>query len=179
LPLGTESSTRERASIKQGKSFIHSRRNVPMRDSKSLHLKLQEYADCFSETDAAKELEEISEKGAGGDRTGDLTEVALKYLATAILLGIEEEAEKVQITREGAMEGDCRLLGQTEIILPRPPTGLAREMIGIVRCITDLEADTGESRLAYGIRNDQLDIDVSIHKAGEKESLGLGLVRAK
>jgi hypothetical protein len=150
-----------------------------MRDSRSLHLKLQEYADCFSETDAAKELEEISAKGAGGDRTGDLTEVALKYLATAILVGIEEEAEKVQITREGAMEGDCRLLGQSEIILPRPPTGLAREMIGIVRCITDLEADTGESSLAYGIRNDQLDINVSIHKAGEKESLGLGLSRAK
>jgi hypothetical protein len=165
--------------MKERKSFTHSRGNVPMRDQKSLHLKLQEYADCFSETDAAKELEDISEKGAGADKTGDLTEVALKYLATAILVGIEEEAEKIQITREGAMEGDCRLLGKTEIILPRPPTGLAREMIGIVRRITDLEADTGESRLACGIRNDRLDMNVSIHKAGEKESLGLGLSRAQ
>jgi hypothetical protein len=165
--------------MKQGNSNILAKGNVPMRDSKSLHLKLQEYADCFSETGATEELEEISKKGAGGDTTGDLTEVALKYLATAILRGIEEDAEKIQITGEGTMEGDCRLLGKTEIILPKPPTGLAREMIGIVRCITGLETDSGESRLAYGIRNDNLDIDVSIHKTGEKECLGLGLSKAK
>ena len=37
-----------------------------MKDPKSLHLKLQEYADCYSESDAGRELKEISEKGAGG-----------------------------------------------------------------------------------------------------------------
>jgi hypothetical protein len=146
-----------------------------MRDSNSLHLKLQEYADCFSESNAGSELEEISRKGAGGDRTGDLTEVALKYLATAILVGIEREAQKLQITRKGAMEGECRLLGDKEVLLPKPPTGLAQAMIGIVRCITGLEADTGESKLSYGVRNDRLDIDVTVHKAGDRESLGLGL----
>ena len=146
-----------------------------MKDSNSLHLKLQEYADCFSESDAASELEEISRKGAGGNSTGDLTEVALKYLASAILLGIEKEAKKLQITRAGAMEGECRLLGKKEVPLPKPPTGLAQAMIGIVRCITGLEADTGESKLAYGLRNDRLDIDVTVHKAGDRESLGLGL----
>ena len=150
-----------------------------MRDSKSLHLKLQEYGDCFSESDAARELEEISKKGAGGDVTGDTTEVALKYLSTAILHGIEEEAQKVQISREGAMEGDCRLLGKKEIPLPKPPTGLAREMIGIVRSITDLEADTGESKLAYGLRNDRLEIDVTVHKSGNKEVMGLRLPKAR
>ena len=142
-----------------------------MKDSKSLHLKLQEYADCFSESEAARELAEISKKGVGGDITGDLTEVAMKYLASAILRGIEEGAQKLQITRE------CRLLGKKEIILPSPPAGLAQAMISIVRCITDLEADVGESRLAYGVRNDRLDIDVSVHKAGEKESLGLSLAK--
>ena len=148
-----------------------------MKDSKSLHLKLQEYADCFSESEAARELAEISKKGVGGDITGDLTEVAMKYLASAILRGIEEGAQKLQITREGPVEGECRLLGKKEIILPSPPAGLAQAMISIVRCITDLEADVGESRLAYGVRNDRLDIDVSVHKAGEKESLGLSLAK--
>ncbi len=146
-----------------------------MKDPKSLHLKLQEYADCFSESDAARELEEISNKGAGGDITADMTDLALKYLSTAILHGIEEEAQKIQITREGALGGNCKLIGKKETSLPKPPTGLAGEMVGIIRCITDLEADIGESKLAYGLRNDRLEIDVSIHKSGEKEVMGLTL----
>ena len=67
-----------------------------MRDSKSLHLKLQEYADCFSESDAGRELEEISKKGAAGDKIGEMTDVAMKYLASAILLGIEKQARRRQ-----------------------------------------------------------------------------------
>jgi hypothetical protein len=150
-----------------------------MRDPKSLHLKLQEYADCYSESHAARELQEISEKGAGGDVTGDITDVALKYLSTAILHAIGEEAKKLQIAREGAMQGDCKLIGKKETSLPKPPIGLAKEMMGIVRCITGLEADVGESKLAYGLRNDRLEINVSVHKSGEKEVMGLTLPTAR
>jgi len=150
-----------------------------MKDPKSLHLKLQEYADCYSESDAGRELKEISEKGAGGEVTGDITDVALKYLSSSILYGIEKEAQKLQIAREGNMEGDCKLIGKKETPLPKPPVGLAREMMGIVRCITGLEADSGESKLAYGVRNDRLEIDVTVHKSGEKEVMGLTLPRAR
>jgi hypothetical protein len=155
------------------------RRNADVKDPKSLHLKLQEYADCYSESDAGRELEEISEKGAGGDITGDMTDVALKYLSSSILHAIEEEADKLQIGRQGAMQGDCKLMGKKEISLPRPPIGLAMEMIGIVRCITGLEADSGESKLAFGLRNDRLEIDVTVHKSGEKEVMGLTLPRVR
>jgi hypothetical protein len=48
-------------------------------------------------------------------------------------------------------------------------------MVSIIRCITDLEADSGESKLAYGLRNDRLEIDVRVHKSGDKEVMGLGL----
>jgi hypothetical protein len=150
-----------------------------MKDPKSLHLKLQEYADCYSEADAGRELKEISKKGAGGEVTGDMTDVALKYLSNSILHGIEEEAQKLQISRDGDMEGDCKLIGKKETMLPKPPIGLAREMMGIVRCITGLEADSGESKLAYGVRNDRLEIDVTVHKSGEKEVMGLTLPRAR
>jgi len=149
-----------------------------MKDPKSLHLKLQENADCYSESDAARELEEISEKGAGGEVTGDITDVALKYLSSAILHAIEEDAQKLQIVREGAMQGDCKLIGKKETPLPKPPIGLAREMMAIVRCITALEDDNGESKLAYGLRNDRLEIDVTVHKSGEKEVMGLTLPTA-
>jgi hypothetical protein len=146
-----------------------------MKEPESLHLKLQEYADCFSESDAARELDEISKKGVGGDITGDMTDVALKYLSSAILRAVEEGARSLQISREGDTEGECKLIGKQEKSLPKPPAGLAGEMLGILRCITDLEADSGESKLAYGIRNDRLEINVSVHKSGEKEVMGLTL----
>jgi hypothetical protein len=149
-----------------------------MKDPKSLHLKLQEYADCYSESDAGRELKEISEKGAGGEVMGNTTDVALKYLSSSILHAIEEEAQKLQIARDGDTQGNCKLIGRKETPLPKPPTGLAREMIGIVRCITGLEADSGESKLAYGVRNDRFEIDVTVHKSGEKEVMGLTLPRA-
>ena len=150
-----------------------------MKDSNSLHLKLQEYADCYSESDAGRGLKEISEKGAGGEVTGDMTDMALKYLSSAILHAIEEEAQKLQLAREGAMQGECKLIGKQETSLPKPPYGLAREMMGIVRCITDLEADNGDSKLAYGVRNDRFEIDVTVHKSGEKEVMGLTLPTAR
>ncbi len=150
-----------------------------MKDPKSLHLKLQEYADCYSEADAHQELESISKKGVGDEATGDTSEMALKYLASAIFHAIEEEAEKIQISRVGAVEGECRLIGKQETTLPKPPAGLAAEMVGILRCITDLEGDSGESKLAYGFRNDRLEIDVTVHKSGEKEVMGLALPRVK
>ena len=149
-----------------------------MRDPKSLHLKLQEYADCYSESDAGRELKEISEKGAGGEVMGNTTDVALKYLSSSILHAIEEGAQKLQIARDGDTQGNCKLIGKKETPLPKLPAGLAREMIGIVRCITGLEADSGESKLACGVRNDRLEIDVTVHKAGEKEVMGLTLPRA-
>ena len=116
---------------------------------------------------------------AGGEVTGDITDVALKYLSSAILHAIEEEAQKLQITSQGAMQGNCKLLGKKETYLPKPPIGLAREMMGIVRCITGLETDIGESKLAYGLRNDRLEIDVTVHKSGEKEVMGLRLPTAR
>lgn len=150
-----------------------------MKDPKSLHLKLQEYADCYSESDAGRELKEISEKGVGGEVTGNITDVALKYLSSAIFHAIEEEAQKLQITREGATQGSCKLMGKKETPLPKLPIGLAGEMMGIVRCITGLEADIGESKLAYGLRNDRLEIGVTVHKSGEKEVMGLTLPSAR
>jgi hypothetical protein len=144
-----------------------------MRDTRNLHIRLQEYADCFMETDPRKELRDICRNGIKGDATGDLTEVALKYLSLAILLGVEEEAQKILIRRKGDMQGYCKLNGEPDTRNHNPPPGLAKEMIGIIRCITDLEEDTGCRKLIYGLRNDQLEIDVEVKRVNGAEELTL------
>ncbi len=146
-----------------------------MKDSQSLHLKLQEYADCFMDTDHIKELQEVSEKGVAGDATGDVTEVALKYLALAILTGINQKFQKVSLASEGGKKGVCTLVGESQMKLPQPPEGLAKEMVGIIRCVTDIESEKGNSKLIYGLKNDQLEIDVEAARTGEREEVTLTL----
>jgi len=146
-----------------------------MRDTSSLHLRLQGYADCFVETDPDLELREISAKGVAGDPTNDLTEVALKYLALAILHGIDQGARKVRIKSKGPVSGSCSLVGKRKLELPRPPTGLAAHMVSMIRCITDLEKDSDKGMFAYGVRNDLLEIDVEVTRDGEEEELTLNL----
>ena len=130
-----------------------------MVDANSLQLRLQGYADCFAETDFESELRQIQAKGVGGDPTGDLTEVALKYLALCILHGINQGASHLTIESEGTMNGSCRLIGGHEVRLPSPPTGLARRMIEILRCIAGMEQDSGTAKIAFGFRNDRFDLD--------------------
>ncbi len=150
-----------------------------MKDSRNLHVRLQEYTDCYAETDPALGLADISNKGVEGEKTPDMTETALKYLSLAILSGIEKQARNILFTRTGDMNGACYLVGGEKIRFPNPPTGLIKEIIGVLRCITDLEPETGSSRLIWGIRNDQLEIDVGVSKTGKEEILNLTLPRKR
>lgn len=148
-----------------------------MIDANSLQLRLQGYADCYAETDPEAELKEIHAKGVAGDATGDLTEVALKYLALSILHGIDQGASHVMIEAEGTMNGSCRLAGRREIKLPPPPTGLARRMIDILRCVAGVEKESGTGRIAYGFRNDRFDLHFQVSRDGDREELSIHLPR--
>lgn len=149
-----------------------------MIDANSLQLRLQGYVDCFAETDPESGLREIHAKGVGGDPTGDLTEVALKYLALGILHGIDQGASRLMIESEGTMNGSCRLAGGSlDIRLPAPPTGLARRMIDIFRCIAGMERDSGTGRIAFGFRNDRFDLDFEVSKDRDRQELSIRLPR--
>lgn len=148
-----------------------------MVDANSLQLRLQGYVDCFAETDPESELRGIHAKGVGGDATGDLTEVALKYLALSLLHGIDQGASRLMIESEGTMDGSCRLAGSLDIRLPAPPTGLARRMIDILRCIAGMEKESGTGRIAFGFRNDRFDLDFEVSKDRDRQELSIRLPR--
>ena len=148
-----------------------------MKDTTSLHRKLQEYNDCFAESDAAGELEKISSTGISGDRMQNMTDLSLKYLSLAILAGVNQASEKIFFTRKGEQDGSCFLAGEDETRLPSPPTGVTREIISILRNITGLEPDKAFGTLTCGIRNDRLVMDVGVARAGERETLSLTVLR--
>ena len=141
-----------------------------IKDDRSYHLRLQEFCDCFMETDFKKELESAS-KGVSGDPGGDPDELALKFLGLAMLYGANEEAKKISLQRskEGKVSLSVEARGNYQ--LPPPGAQLAHRIFSIARSITHIDKDRGKSPLSLGLRNDRMEINLDIDRTGGGESL--------
>ena len=150
-----------------------------MKDTNSLHARLQEMNDCFAEADPAGHLQSIAHRGTGGEVIQDTTEVALKYLSLALLSAVDAQAEKIVFAYNGKnrKNGSCQIGGPVETRLPPPPPGVTREIISILRHIAGLEADKAYGRMVCGIREDRLVMDVGVARAGERENLSLTILK--
>jgi len=143
-----------------------------IKDDRNYHQRLQEFCDCFMETDYKKELEAAS-KGISGDPSGDLDELALKFLGLALLHGANEEAKKISLQRspEGKVLFSVEARGSYQ--LPPPSARLADHVLAIGRSIIHLDADRGKSLLSLGLRNDRMEISLEFDRQGGGESLSL------
>ena len=124
---------------------------------RNYHLRLQEYCDCFLETDPKDELEATS-KGVSGIPSGGPDELALKFLGLGIFYGASEKAKKISIQRskEGNVLFTVDARGRYQ--LPPPTTQVADRIISIARAITHIDDDQGEEPVSLGLRNERMDI---------------------
>ncbi len=139
---------------------------------RNLHKRLQEMCDCYLETDYKKELMIISEQGVSGDVTGDVTEVALKYLALAILYALEERARRLFIGKaDGAIisyiDNDQRHT------LPEPSQDITNEVLDIIREITHLESEDATEPFSLGIRESRIELQIDVHREAGEEHIVL------
>lgn len=143
-----------------------------MKDERNYHLRLQEFCDCFMETDYRKELEATS-SGASGDPNGDPDELALKFLGLLLLYGANEEAKKISLRRskEGKVLLSIEARGNYQ--LPPPGVQLADRVFSIARSITHIDKDRGKSPLSLGLRNDRMEIGLEFDRQEGGESLNL------
>ena len=135
---------------------------------RSLHLRLQEYCDCYLETDPQKEIVAINKKGAAADVTKDREEVALKFLCLTILYGIKESAKKITLTKKGRDEVSLDIEAAGKYVLPAPRADIADEIFKVMRSITHLESERGKEVFSLGLRNDRLELTIEcVAAAGE------------
>jgi len=135
-----------------------------MRDKRSLHLQIQEMADCFATTDPLEEM-------AGLSREKDLEQAAVKWLALAALHGINSNAEKISITRS-ASGGTQVKAAYRESELPSPGSLIGGKVLEVIREVAHLEGEGGGTLLALGIRDSSLEIRVKLSKKnGERLTL--------
>jgi hypothetical protein len=141
-----------------------------IKDERNYHRRLQEFCDCFMETDYKKELE-VASKGVSGDPGGDPDELALKFLGLTLLYGANEEAKRISLQRskEGKVLLSVEARGNYQ--LSPPSVQLADRIFSIARSITHIEKDRGKSPLSLGLRNDRMEISLEIDRQGGGESL--------
>jgi len=143
-----------------------------VKDERNYHQRLQEFCDCFMETDFKKELEEAS-KGISGDPSGDLDELALKFLALVALYGANEDAKKISIQRskDGKVLFSVHARGTYQ--LPPPGVEVTDRVFSIVRTITHLDEDQGKEPLSLGLRNDRIELTFQLDRREGGEFLSV------
>jgi hypothetical protein len=143
-----------------------------IKNDRNYHQRLQEFCDCFMETDPKAELEKAS-KGVSGDPGGDQDELAIKFLGLGILYGASEKAKKISIERskDGKVLFSVDARGKYQ--LPPPNAELAERIISVARSITHIDEDKGKEPVSFGLRNDRMDITFQFDrkKTGETFSV--------
>ena len=136
-----------------------------MRDKQSLHLKVQELCDCFATTDPLKEMSLL-------ERDEDKDEAALKWLALAILHGINANAKKISLTR--SQDGKVSVAAEyRRADLPEPGPEIGEKIVEAVRGITHIEGEKGKTLLAVGVRDSSVEMNVKLKKDEDGESVTL------
>lgn len=136
-----------------------------MKEMRSLHLRVQEMCDCYATTDP---LEEMAKMAAEKE---DVQESAVKWLALAILHGINSNAEQIAILRHE--DGQVRVKAEYRTAeLPPPDEKIAGAVIEAVREITHIE-DKGKLPLSIGVRDSSIDLDVKVKTKDGKQKVKL------
>ncbi|HSR13348.1 MAG TPA: hypothetical protein VLS90_18020 [Thermodesulfobacteriota bacterium] len=143
-----------------------------MKDERNYHQRLQEFCDCFLETDFRKELEKAG-RGMYGDPGGDPDELALKFLGVALLYGANEEAAKISLERKPGGEVLFSMEGREKVSIAPPGREVANRVFAIARSIAHIEGDEGKLPLSLGLRNDRLEIGMEFDRKKGGESLTL------
>lgn len=134
-----------------------------MKEKRNLHLKVQEMCDCYATGDPLKEMSIVK-------NDEDKEEAALKWLALAALHGVNNNAEKITITRFS--EGNVNVIAEyRESELPSPGPEVGAKILDALREITHIEEDKGKTPLSLGIRNDSVDLNIKFKAKKDKEKI--------
>jgi hypothetical protein len=143
-----------------------------IKDDRNYHQRLQEFCECYMETDPKKELEKAS-KGISGDPGRDLDELALKFLGLGIFYGVSEKAKKVilQRSKEGKVIFAVESRGQYQ--LSPPGVQVADRIISIARSITHIDEDRAKEPVSLGLRNDRIELTFQFDRTEKGETFSI------
>jgi len=143
-----------------------------MKDDRNYHQRLQEFCDCFMETDPKGELEKAS-KGISGDPGRDLDELALKFLGLGIFYGASEKVNKISLQRSKEGKVLFTVDGRGKYQLPPPSPQVTERIISIARTLTHIDEDQGKLPVSMGLRNDQMELSFQFDRRDSGETFSI------
>lgn len=136
-----------------------------MREKETLHSRVQRLIDCFATADPLREMAALP----GED---DREEAALKWLALAVIHGINSGAKEISVMR--SEEGEVRVTAEyKKAELPSPGVAIGNCIMDSLRRITHVEGEKGKSLLSMGVLNGSIDLNVKLKRGGKEEKLTL------
>ncbi len=136
-----------------------------MKDAVNLHQKVQGLCDCFATNDPLKEMSEVKSDA-------DTDEAALKWIALAILHGINSNAKEITISKSSG-DGVKVTAEYRKAELPSPGDPIGEKIINAVREISHLEGAKAETTLAFGIRNNSMDLKIKSKHEGSDDKISI------
>jgi len=134
-----------------------------MKGTRNLHLKIQELCDCYASNDPLKEMSELQD-----DK--DKEEASLKWLALAVLHGVNNNASEIAIIRS-SKKGVTVTAKYRKSELPSPGREIGEKIVSAVREISHIDDDRGEIPLALGIRQDSLELNIEMKTKDKGEKI--------
>jgi hypothetical protein len=131
-----------------------------MKDAANLHLKVQNLCDCYAANDPLKEMSEIEKS-----TDTDTDETAMKWIALAVLHGINSNAKEITLSK--TKSGGIKVTAEyRKAELPTPRGPVADKIIAAMRDISHIEDSKGEATLAFGVRNNSMDLKIKAKQEG-------------
>lgn len=136
-----------------------------MQDKRNLQKKMQEQIDCFAGTDYLTQLGAVKNEP-------DKEQAPLKWLALAILYGINENAKKIKIEKNE--DGSKRLIVEfRDFDLPSPGDDVVDLIFEDLRRMTHIDADKGKISLSVGVRDSSIELEAKLKREDGKEKIVL------
>ncbi|MCU0587818.1 MAG: hypothetical protein MUF52_06645 [Syntrophobacteraceae bacterium] len=136
-----------------------------MKDKRSFHLKVQEMCDCYLNTEPLREMSVLKNEE-------DKDDAALKWLALAILYGIDSHAKSIALSSDE--DGGMKVVAKfRKSELPSPGKEVGKKIFDVVKEIGHFDGDEGETSLAVGIRDSSLELQLKAEKDDDGQTVVL------
>lgn len=129
--------------------------------TRSPHVKLQEFVECFVGVDHRKELESFSIPSLTRSMRELVADEALRYLAIVLLYAIDEKGKDISFVRKAPDEAVCRMTGEKFYDIPAPKEEIVASLFSEIEEMAGMDETKRTGKLILGIGNDSIELSIS------------------